>query len=253
MPRYFIQLSYNGAAYNGWQVQQNTPHTVQQVLQDKLGMILGEPLDITGCGRTDTGVHAKDFFAHVDLVQTLSHENFPQLVYKFNQVLPADIAIKAIYAVKEDASSRFAAMNRTYHYLLHNYKDPFIQDASYFYYGTLDFDLMNRAATHLMEVRDFTSFSKVNTQTHTNNCKVLMAQWVQFDEGRWVFIITADRFLRNMVRAIVGTLLEVGRGKLNIDEFKHIIENKNRSDAGMSAPAHALYLARISYPEDIFL
>lgn len=253
MLRYFIQLAYNGTHYNGWQIQENTPHTVQQVLQDKLSMILGETIEMTGCGRTDTGVHARDFFAHFDSKHEDLAKRKEHFIYKFNQVLPGDIAIKDIHLMNDSAHSRFDALDRTYYYFLHQYKNPFLETSSYYYHHHLDFDLMNQAASFLLKAEDFTSFSKVNTQTKTNDCDVTEAQWVEMSEGEWVFIIKADRFLRNMVRAIVGTLLDVGRKKINLEEFKQIIEQKNRSEAGMSVPAHALYLVHITYPENIFI
>lgn len=253
MPRYFIQLSYNGARYNGWQMQQNTPHTIQQVLQEKLGMILNEPLDITGCGRTDTGVHARDYYAHFDSVHPGLAGQPAQMLYKFNQVLPSDIALSRILPVTDEAHSRFDASSRSYQYLLHQHKDPFLAEYSCQMSGAIDFEAMNQAAAQLLTVTDFTSFSKVNTQTKTNNCRIGEARWVQLGPGRWEFRITADRFLRNMVRAIVGTLFDIGRGKLTLEEFNAIIADKNRSSAGISAPAHALYLTHIIYPDHLFL
>jgi tRNA pseudouridine38-40 synthase len=252
MPRYFIQLAYNGANYNGWQEQDNTPHTVQQVIREKLSMILGEAIEITGCGRTDTGVHAKDYYAHFDSEKNDLHLLSSNCVYKLNKVLPYEIAVKQIYAVKPEASARFDAEWRSYDYYIHRQKDPFLFNTSMYVFGELDFDLMNAAAAHLLTVIDFTSFSKVNTQTFTNNCTVTEARWEKLNDHEYVFRITANRFLRNMVRAIVGTLLEAGRGKLSIDQFKAICESKNRSEAGMSAPGHALYLTHIHYPETIF-
>jgi tRNA pseudouridine38-40 synthase len=252
MPRYFLQLAYNGANYNGWQEQDNTPHTVQQILREKLSMILGEAIEITGCGRTDTGVHAKDYYAHFDSEKAGLQVLESNVVYKLNKVLPYEIAVKNIYAVKAEASARFDAQWRSYEYYIHRSKDPFIFNNSLYVFGELNFEMMNRAATHLLTVTDFTSFSKVNTQTFTNNCTVSEAQWIQLNENEYLFRITANRFLRNMVRAIVGTLLETGKGKLSLEEFKAIVERKNRSEAGMSAPGHALYLTHIHYPETIF-
>lgn len=253
MPRYFIQLAYNGTNYHGWQVQDNTPHTVQQVLQDKLSLILGKPIEVVGCGRTDTGVHAKDYYAHFDY-DTLDVANSDNKeVFKLNKILPKDISVKKICLVKDEASARFDAENRTYEYFIHRLKNPFIHESSLYAFGKLDFEKMNEAANYLLSVEDFTSFSKVNTQTFTNNCNVTLAQWIKLNEEEYVFKITANRFLRNMVRAVVGTLLEVGRDKISLEEFKNIVHNKNRSDAGMSAPAHALYLSHIQYPDSIFL
>jgi tRNA pseudouridine38-40 synthase len=252
MPRYFIQLAYNGTNYNGWQVQDNTAETVQQILQEKMTLIIGEPIEVTGCGRTDAGVHAKDYYAHFDSSKTDLHLPGTNYVYKLNKVLPFQIAVSAIRRVKDEASARFDAEVRTYDYLVHRFKDPFLFDRSLYVFGDINFDAMNEAAACLLQTKDFTSFSKVNTQTHTNHCTVTFAQWIKQNDNEYVFRITANRFLRNMVRAIVGTLLEVGKGKMSLEEFKTIIENKNRSDAGMSVPGHALYLTHIQYPETIF-
>lgn len=252
MPRYFIQLAYNGKNYHGWQVQNNTPNTIQQVLNEKISMILGHEVDVVGCGRTDTGVHAKDYYAHFDSESSNLDKTEASFVYKLNKVLPKDIALKKIQKVTDDASARFHATSRTYHYLIHQHKNPFLNETSLYVYGNLNFDAMNAAALLLLQTTDFTSFSKLNTQTFTNNCEVTFAQWININDDEYAFKITANRFLRNMVRAIVGTLLEVGKEKLSVQEFKTIIEQKNRNEAGMSAPAHALYLSEIIYPNSIF-
>jgi tRNA pseudouridine38-40 synthase len=253
MSRYFIKLAYNGTNYNGWQVQENTPNTIQQVLEEKLTMLLKEPIEVIGCGRTDTGVHARNYFAHFNCSNTDLTENSEHWVYKLNNVLPPDISIFFIQKVKEDAHARFDAITRTYHYYLHQHKNPFVENFSWHQYGEIDFELMNKACEILLQTSDFTSFSKVNTQTKTNICLVSEAAWIQLDENEWCFVITADRFLRNMVRAIVGTLMMVGRHKITLEDFQKIIDNKNRNDAGSSAPAHALFLTDIKYPEDTFL
>lgn len=252
MPRYFIQLAYNGTRYNGWQTQQNTPNTIQQVLEEKLTMLLKDKIEVVGCGRTDTGVHARNYYAHFDYSATGFEENIEHWIYKLNTVLPNDISIFNILKVNDEAHARFDATQRTYHYFLHKHKNPFIENFSWYQYGHIDFELMNMAADILLETKDFTSFSKVNTQTKTNICYVSEAQWIQLDENEWCFVITADRFLRNMVRAVVGTLMQVGRNKITLNEFRNIINGKNRSDAGMSAPAHALFLTDIQYPKHIF-
>lgn len=252
MPRYFIKLAYNGTRYNGWQSQQNTPNTVQQVLEEKLTMLLKTNIEIVGCGRTDTGVHARNYFAHFDHNAPGFEENIEHWVYKLNTVLPNDISVFTIQQVNENAHARFDATERTYNYFLHQHKNPFIENFSWYQYGHIDFELMNMACDILLETADFTSFSKVNTQTKTNICFVSEAQWVQLNEHEWCFVITADRFLRNMVRAIVGTLMQVGRNKMTLDQFRKTIEQKNRSEAGMSAPAHALFLTDIQYPESTF-
>jgi tRNA pseudouridine38-40 synthase len=251
MPRYFIQLAYNGTNYHGWQVQDNTPQTVQHILQEKMSMIIGHPIEVVGCGRTDAGVHAKDYYAHFDSHKPDLHSD-SNYVYKLNKVLPFEIAIKKIVPVKNEASARFDAQARTYDYLIHQTKSPFIFNSSLYVFGEINFEAMNQAAAYLLTIEDFTSFSKVNTQAFTNNCSVTFAQWIKQNDDEYVFKITANRFLRNMVRAIVGTLLEVGKGKMTIEEFKTIVNNKNRSDAGMSAAGHALYLTDIQYPKSVF-
>lgn len=253
MSRYFIELSYKGTNYNGWQVQDNTPHTIQQVLEEKLSMYLKEKIEITGCGRTDTGVHAKNYFAHFDYAGKEIIENKDQCLFKLNTILPNDIGVQNIFQVKDEAHARFDATSRTYHYFLHQKKKPFIEDQSWYQYGELDFVKMNKAAEILLNTIDFTSFSKLNTQVNNNNCKVTKAEWKKLNDNEWCFEITADRFLRNMVRAIVGTLILVGKNKISIDDFKKIIENKNRNEAGMSVPAHALFLVNIVYPKELFL
>lgn len=252
MPRYFIQLSYNGTTYNGWQVQDNTKNTIQHVLQEKLSVIFSEQIEVVGCGRTDAGVSAKDYYAHFDCLKTDLHLLDTNYVYKLNKILPFDIAIKKIYLVNESASARFDAEFRTYEYHIHTFKNPFLFQSSLFVYGELNISLMNEAANFLLSVIDFTSFSKVNTQTKTNDCNVTFAKWIKQSDTEYIFKITANRFLRNMVRAVVGTLLEVGKGKITLEDLKTIIENKNRSDAGMSVNAHALYLTEITYPQSIF-
>lgn len=252
MPRYFIQLAYNGTNYNGWQVQDNTPNTIQQILQEKLSLILSQQIEVVGCGRTDAGVHAKDYYAHFDTDLSDLQNSDTTHVFKLNKILPKEIAIKKIHLVTDTASARFDAQYRTYEYFIHRTKNPFIFDSSLFVFGNLNIALMNQAAAYLLSVTDFTSFSKVNTQAYTNNCEVTFAQWLKLNENEYVFKITANRFLRNMVRAVVGTLIEVGREKISVEEFKMIVNNKNRSDAGMSAPAHALYLSNIQYPNSIF-
>ena len=252
MPRYFLQLSYNGTPYNGWQVQDNTPHTVQQIIQEKLSIILGEPIGIVGCGRTDTGVHAKEYIAHFDSEKINLHLDESNVVYKLNKILPYEIATKTICLVADTANARFDATCRSYEYFIHQHKNPFLTHNSYYVFGDLNIDAMNEAATYLLTVTDFTSFSKANTQTKTNNCTVTEAKWIKQNDTEFVFKITANRFLHNMVRSIVGTLLQIGKGKMNLEEFKNVIANKNRSDAGMSVPAHALYLSHIDYPSTIF-
>ncbi|MBL7883545.1 MAG: tRNA pseudouridine(38-40) synthase TruA [Bacteroidia bacterium] len=248
MQRYFIQLAYNGTAYHGWQIQENTPNTIQQVLNEKLSLILNELITVTGCGRTDTGVHAKDFYAHFDSEKIDIAENEFKWIHKLNSVLPNDIAAFKIFKVKNDANARFDAISRTYDYVNCTSKNPFLIDTAYFIKSEPDIEKMNNACKVLFEYIDFSCFSKSNTQTFTNNCKILEAHWKK-ENNLLVFTISADRFLRNMVRAIVGTLLEIGENKITIEELKEIIESKNRSNAGFSVPAGGLFLTKIQYPE----
>ena len=249
MYRYFIHLAYNGTNYHGWQLQNELP-TVQLAINNGLSLQLREDINVVGCGRTDTGVHSRNFYAHFDCSQQLTGEQADQLSFNLNRFLDKDIAIYEIWEVNPQAHARFDAASRTYKYYVSTFKDPFADDFTYYLYGDLDLDLMNKAADRLFDFIDFTSFSKLHTQTKTNDCKIYKAEWVR--EGHQiVFTIQADRFLRNMVRAVVGTLLEVGRGQLSINDFIDIIEAKDRSRAGYSVPAKALFLEEVAYPREI--
>ncbi len=251
MARYFLTLSYNGSDFNGWQVQENTPNTVQQVLEEKLSMILKEKIALTGCGRTDTGVHARDFVAHFDSKDDKLDLNAKHWLYKFNTVLPSSVSVQKLKKVPAGAHARFDATERTYYYYLSRRKDPFRDNFTWFVHSELDIELMNRAAALLLKHQDFTSFSKHHTQTKTNNCKISKAVWHRCAEHEFRFTISADRFLRGMVRAIVGTLVMVGRNKLGLSDFEKIIEARDRAAAGANAPANALFLSSIKYPADI--
>jgi tRNA pseudouridine38-40 synthase len=244
--RYFIELAYQGAAYSGWQRQPNAP-SVQQTIEEALGVLLKSEIVILGAGRTDAGVHARQMFAHCDIETAFDPE---QLKDRLNSYLPADIVIYRIFAVSDQAHARFDATARTYEYWVTLGKDPFLSEGAYALHRTPDFDLMNQVAQKLLSHRDFQCFSKSKTDVMTYNCVVRHAQWTQV-QGIWVFTITADRFLRNMVRAVVGTLLEVGLGKMEVAEFDQVLESKNRSAAGPSVPGHALYLTKIDYPETL--
>ena len=244
--RFFIYLSYDGACYHGWQIQPNGV-SVQEVLSKALSTLLRESIEVTGAGRTDAGVNASLMVAHFDTEQ----EADEQLTYRLNKFLSRDIAIHKIVPVKEDAHARFSATSRTYHYYVITEKTPF-EPYTYRFPLPLDFDKMNEAAQTLFDYTDFTSFSKLHTDVKTNNCRIMKAEWAQVSPIKWEFTITADRFLRNMVRAIVGTLLDVGRGVLTIEQFREIIEKKNRCSAGTSVPGNALFLADVTYPEEIF-
>ena len=249
--RYFIRLAYDGSQFHGWQRQPNGI-TIQQTLEEAMSMMLRSPILLTGAGRTDTGVHADEFFAHFDLAEQLSKSECEKLVFRLNGYLGGAIALFEILPVKEDAHARFSAMSRTYRYCISRVKNPFRVNYTHYIYGDIDHVRMNLGTELIMSYNDFTSFSKVDTDTKTNICRISVAHWVE--EGReLVFTIMADRFLRNMVRAIVGTLLELGTGKISMDDLKEIIESKNRSNAGDSVPGKGLTLYRIVYPEEIFL
>ena len=243
--RYFIELAYDGTGYHGWQVQPNAV-TVQQLIDKALATLLRQPVETTGCGRTDTGVHAKDFFAHIDVI---AKSDRPSVIDKrsLNALLPHDIAVKKIIPVHSNAHARFDATLRSYEYHIHFEKDPFLNGYSWLLRDKPNLQLMNQAALILMQYTDFSCFSKSNTQVKTNNCKIVKAEWAKTQNGI-VFHISADRFLRNMVRAIVGTLLMIGRGELQPEDIRLVIESKNRSSAGMSVPACGLYLTEIKYP-----
>lgn len=254
--RYFIDLSYDGTAYHGWQVQPNG-ESVQGVLQRALATLMQQEIPVTGAGRTDAGVHARLMVAHFDLKEPLPTPPLREggvqqtaedyLCFRLNGILPYDIAVHRIYPVADDAHARFSALARTYHYYVHTCKSPFLRDYSWRLVRTPDFEAMNRAAALLLDYQDFTSFSKLNTDTKTNICHVRSARWVQLNADEWRFEITADRFLRNMVRAIVGTLMEVGRGTLTLDGFREVIERKDRRVAGDSVPARGLFLVNVEY------
>lgn len=250
MHRYFIRLSYLGTPFNGWQIQQNTPNTVQEIIQKNLSKLLQEEIEVVGCGRTDTGVHALDYYAHFDSQKNNLSDGKTNWIYKFNSVLPSSIAIKELFPVSATTHARFDALSRTYHYKIHQKKNPFLENQSYYNATLLDVEKMNKACKLLFNYTDFTSFSKLHTQTKTNNCKISAASWTQHGDNL-LFEITADRFLRNMVRAIVGTLLEIGKNKININDLSTIIESKNRSNAGTSVPACGLYLTQIAYPIEL--
>jgi len=244
--KYFVQFSYNGKAYHGWQNQPNAV-TVQQVLEKAFSTLLRTDISLMGAGRTDTGVHAKQMFAHFELDEIEAKED---LVYKLNAFLPDDIAVQKVFEVLPEAHARFDAIERTYEYWVTQEKTPFYTEAAYHLKHPLEIKKMNEAATLLLENKDFECFSKSNSDVHTYLCDVTKAAWHQKGD-LLVFTITANRFLRNMVRAIVGTLLDVGTGKSTIADVKSIINSKDRSEAGYSVPAKGLYLTRIIYPDTI--
>lgn len=246
--RYFIELSYNGKGYHGWQNQPNAI-SVQQVLEEALSVLLQTKVEIFGAGRTDTGVHASQMFAHFDVEFEI---DIPTLVYKLNSLLPNDISIHDVFKVKEDAHARFDATSRTYHYKISTTKNVFNTDFAYRFQVPLDVKKMNEACNILLQYKDFQCFSKSNTDVKTYYCNIEKAEWIEEQNGL-IFIISADRFLRNMVRAIVGTMINIGLGKIKVKDLITIIESKNRSEAGYSVPAHGLYLTQITYPESLKL
>lgn len=242
--RFFITLSYDGMRYHGWQVQPNGP-SVQEKLQWALSTILRQDIQVTGAGRTDAGVHARMMVAHFD-VESMDF-SLQDLTYKLNRLLPQDIAIQKMEPVSDEMHARFSATSRTYHYYIHTVKDPFLRAYSCELHYPLDFQLMNEAAAILMTYEDFGAFCKAHADVKTTLCHITTAQWHQTSPSSWYFEITANRFLRNMVRAVVGTLIDVGRGRLSLDDFRKVVEGKRRTGAGESMPANALFLEEVKY------
>lgn len=248
MMRYFVYLAYDGTNYHGWQIQPNGI-SVQEELMRALSILLRRKTEVVGAGRTDAGVHARLMVAHFDAERELDCD---WLTGKLNRLLPSDISIWRVRRVKENAHARFDALSRTYQYHVTTRKDPFCNRYAWRLFRPLDFGKMNEAARTLFDYNDFTSFSKLHTDVKTNNCRILRAEWEQLGETEWAFTIRADRFLRNMVRAVVGTLAEVGRGRLTPDDFRQVIEARDRCVAGDSVPARALFLVDVEYPEEVF-
>lgn len=249
--RYFIFLQYDGTAYHGWQSQPNAT-SVQETIEQKLSLLLQRELFIVGAGRTDAGVHARLMVAHFEIDEKEKKIDTQDLTRRLNGILPKDIAIIKIVPVTGDAHARFSPISRTYRYYITRHKDPF-NPYAYRVFWDLDIDLMNQAAKKLFDYIDFTSFSRLHTDVKTNNCRIMEAKWTTDGDGCFVFVIKADRFLRNMVRSIVGTMILVGRHRMTIEQFCQVIEGKNRCKAGESAPANALFLEEIEYPKDIFV
>lgn len=244
MQRYFVTFSYDGTNYHGWQIQ---PHdnSVQAELQKALSTLLRQDVEVVGAGRTDTGVHARQMAAHFDLDAPLADPR--QLAYKLNRLLPRDIAVYDVFPVADDMHARFSATRRTYHYYIHTHKNPFLRKYSCELHYDLDFALMNEAASHLLTVDDFGAFCKSHTDVKTTLCNVTEARWVQTADDSWYFVIAANRFLRNMVRAVVGTLIEVGRHRMTIEDFDRVVAGKKRTAAGESMPGNALFLEMVEY------
>ena len=247
--RYFVELKYDGSAYCGWQRQREAP-SVQQTLETGLSTLLREQVETVGAGRTDTGVHAAYYVAHFDTLKPV--EDCGQMVYKLNLILPQDIAVMNISPVADDVHARFDAVAREYRYRIEQLKNPFVRGGSWQYYVPLDVDEMNRAAAALLRYDDFTSFAKLNSNNKTNICRVVLARWQREGDTTLWFTIRADRFLRNMVRAIVGTLVDVGRGRYTAAEFEDIVASRDLSRSSGSAPAQGLFLWDVTYPESVF-
>ncbi|HIN39883.1 MAG TPA: tRNA pseudouridine(38-40) synthase TruA [Flavobacteriales bacterium] len=245
--RYFICLSYRGSNYHGWQIQPNS-NTIQAELNKALSIILEEKIQCMGCGRTDTGVHAKEFYAHFDCKKDPSADK--NIIYKINGCLPPDIAVCKIYLVGPDSNARFDAISRSYRYQITQEKDVFNNDYAYYLYGTLDQKKMKKAANIILDHTDFSSFCKSKTQSNTNDCNIIDSFWEE-KNGKLNFHITANRFLRGMVRTLVGTMIELGQGKLALNDFSDILLSKDRKRAGFSAPAQGLSLIHIYYPESV--
>ncbi len=246
--RYFILLAYKGTHYHGWQVQPGVK-TIQGELNRALSTVLKEDIETVGAGRTDTGVHARCFVAHFDSLQKgLNRQD--KFIYQLNSILPADIAIDKVTSVPHTAHARFDALSRTYEYVIITRKDPFIREYAYLHTSDLDITLMNRACRILKQYHDFTSFSKIHTDVKTFHCQIMEALWT-LEDHHYTFTIKADRFLRNMVRAIVGTMMDVGQKKIDLETFRQIVDTKNRSTAGRSVPAQGLFLTDIKYPAHI--
>ena len=241
--RYFVTLSYDGTRYHGWQIQPNGD-SIQERLQEALSTLLRTEISVTGAGRTDAGVHARMMVAHFDYEEALDGQ---QLCYKLNRLLPYDIAVQKVEQVADDLHARFSATSRTYHYYIHTVKDPFSRAYSCELHYPLDFKKMNEAAAMLLNYEDFGAFCKSGADVKTTLCQVTAAEWHQTSPSTWYFEITANRFLRNMVRAVVGTLVDVGRGRLSLEEFQKVIEGKRRTEAGESMPGNALFLEDIKY------
>lgn len=241
--RYFITFSYDGTRYHGWQIQPNG-NSVQEELQKALTTLLRRPTDVVGAGRTDAGVHARRMVAHFDADAAV---DCAQLAYKLNRFLPRDISVSGVEPVADGMHARFSATSRTYHYYIHTFKDPFLRAYSCEIHYPLDFDMMNEAAAVLMEYDDFGAFCKSNSDVKTTLCRVTAARWHRLSPHSWYFEITANRFLRNMVRAVVGTLIEVGRHRLSVSDFRRVVECGRRTEAGESMPGHALFLEDVKY------
>jgi len=246
--RFLVQLSYNGTGFHGWQRQNNAP-SIQQEIEEKFSTVFQTEIAIVGCGRTDTGVHASQYFAHFEFDTEF---NLKDLAHKLNSMLPVGIAIQGVSPITDDGHARFSATKRSYEYRITKVKDPFAADLAYRFNIPLNIELMNKACAMMLGEKDFGCFCKANTDNYTNLCNVSEAKWTEKDQ-MLIFNISANRFLRNMVRAIVGTMLEIGQGRMSLEEFQTVLDSKDRTYAGPSVPPHGLYLTAVQYPSEIFL
>ena len=246
MPRYFLEVSYKGTNYSGFQIQQNA-NSIQEEIEKAFQILQKEKIDLTGSSRTDAGVHALQNFFHFDFEGEIN----PHFVYKMNAILPDDIVLQKLMPVGNEAHCRFDAISREYKYFIYRHKDPFLEDRAFYFPYKLNIQLMQEAAAMIQTYRDFTSFSKRKTQVKTFNCHIMASDW-QWDNGRLVFYVRGDRFLRGMVRALVATMLKIGRGKMTIPEFKNVIEEKDCSKASFAAPSMGLFLVRVNFPKNYF-
>ncbi len=251
MPRYFLELSYCGTNFNGWQKQSNTSKTIQQELSNVLSITLKHSISLIGCGRTDTGVHAKQFYAHFDS-DALSQHSFDFWIHKWNSMLPNDIAIHHIFHVQDNAHARYSAISRTYEYHIHQKKDPFLYQHSWYFTQSFNHKLIIQALHKIKQHQDFACFAKDINEYENTNCIVYDSNW-QVNDYKIVFTISANRFLRNMVRAMVGTLVWVGIEKLSLENFENILKSRDRTKAGFSAPPEGLHLTKVVYPQEIFI
>jgi len=243
MPRYFLELSYKGTAYHGFQIQENAP-TIQLHIEQALSTLFKQSFELTGSSRTDAGVHALQNFFHFDTELAITTKH----LYNLNAILPNDIAVKSIQTVADTAHCRFDALARSYHYYIYQQKQPFLNDRAWFYPYTLDLSLLNQAAALLKQHSDFTSFAKRHSQVFTHNCNIHISEWIITADQQYMYHVQANRFLRGMVRALVGTMLKVGRGQLSLDAFEQIIIAKDCTKADFSTPPHGLFLAKVIFP-----
>jgi len=246
MPRYFLEVSYKGTNYSGFQIQQNA-NSIQAEIEKAFQILQKEKIDLTGSSRTDAGVHALQNFFHFDFEGEINSH----FVYKMNAILPDDIVLQKLMPVDHEAHCRFDAISREYKYFIYRHKDPFLEDTAFYFPYKLNIELMQQAAAMIQTYRDFTSFSKRNTQVRTFNCHIMASDW-QWEDECLVFYVTADRFLRGMVRALVATMLKIGRGKMTIAEFKNVVEEKDCSKASFAAPSQGLFLMRVNFPKNYF-